>query len=85
VSLVKTVESLKKKIESLQLQVHMGLFDNTSGRTNQEEFEGKVFQTLDKVIDAAGKTGLRSLASNNRMVNMVKPVAPRVPILTLPR
>lgn len=63
---------LKKKIESIQLQVHMGLFDNRSGRTNQDEFEGKVFETLDKVIGAAGKTGLKSLSSNNRMVNMVK-------------
>jgi DNA-directed RNA polymerase beta' subunit len=66
------MNTLKKQIESLQLQVHMGLFDNASGRTNQEEFESKVFQTLDKVIGAAGKTGLRSLAVNNRMVNMVK-------------
>ncbi|NBU31433.1 MAG: hypothetical protein EBS41_08065, partial [Actinobacteria bacterium] len=66
------LSELKKKIESIQLQVHMGVFDNTSGRTNQEEFESKVFQTLDKSIGAAGKTGLRSLASNNRMVNMVK-------------
>lgn len=66
------LSELKKKIESIQLQVHMGVFDNTSGHTNQEEFESKVFQTLDKSIGAAGKTGLRSLASNNRMVNMVK-------------
>ena len=66
------MNKLKKQIESLQLQVHMGLFDNASGRTNQEEFEGKVFQTLDKVIGEAGKTGLKSLAANNRMVNMVK-------------
>jgi DNA-directed RNA polymerase subunit A" len=66
------MNTLKKQIEALQLQVHMGLFDNASGRTNQEEFEGKVFQTLDKVIGAAGKTGLKSLATNNRMVNMVK-------------
>jgi len=66
------MNTLKKQIESLQLQVHMGLFDNASGRTNQDEFEGKVFQTLDKVIGAAGKTGLKSLAANNRMVNMVK-------------
>ena len=70
-SISENMESLKAKIESLQLQVHMGTFDNTSGRTNQEEFEGKVFQTLDTVIDAAGKTGLQSLSSNNRMVNMV--------------
>ncbi len=66
------LSELKKKIESLQLQVHMGLFDNTSGRSNQEEFESKVFSTLDKSIAAAGKTGLKSLAANNRMVNMVK-------------
>jgi DNA-directed RNA polymerase beta' subunit len=63
---------VKKKLESMQLQVHMGLFDNTSGRTNQEEFEARVFQTLDKARDDAGKAGLRSLAANNRMVNMVK-------------
>ena len=66
------MNQLKDQIESLQLQVHMGLFDNASGRTNQDEFEGRVFQTLDKVIGAAGKTGLKSLAANNRMVNMVK-------------
>jgi DNA-directed RNA polymerase II subunit RPB1 len=70
-AIAENMESLKTKIESLQLQVHMGTFDNTSGRTNQEEFEGKVFQTLDAVIEAAGKTGLQSLSSNNRMVNMV--------------
>jgi DNA-directed RNA polymerase beta' subunit len=71
-TIAEDMNKLKKQIESLQLQVHMGLFDNASGRTNQEEFEGKVFQTLDKVIGAAGKTGLKSLATNNRMVNMVK-------------
>jgi len=65
-------EELKKKLESLQLQVHMGLFDNSTGRTNQEEFEGRVFQTLNAAIEAAGKTGLSSLATTNRMVNMVK-------------
>ncbi len=66
------IDSLKKNIESIQLQVHMGLFDNASGRTNQEEFEGKIFQSLDKAISSAGKTGLKSLSANNRMVNMVK-------------
>ncbi len=65
-------EGAKSKLEALQLQVHMGLFDNTSGRTNQEEFESKVFATLDKITGAAGKMGLKSLAANNRMVNMVK-------------
>jgi DNA-directed RNA polymerase II subunit RPB1 len=71
-SISSDITDLKKKIESLQLQVHMGLFDNASGRSNQEEFEGKVFETLDKIVASAGKTGLKSLAANNRMVNMVR-------------
>ena len=65
------MEGLKKRIEAMQLQVHMGLFDNTTGRSNQDEFESKVFQTLDKMIELAGTTGLDSLATNNRMVNMI--------------
>ena len=65
-------EKLKTSLESLQLQVHMGLFDNATGRSNDEEFERKVFQTLDAARDAAGKLGLKSLVANNRMVNMVK-------------
>ena len=71
-TIAENMNTLKKQIESLHLQVHMGLFDNASGRTNQEEFEGKVFRILDKARDDAGKTGLKSLATNNRMVNMVK-------------
>lgn len=71
-TIAESSSEVKKKLESMQLQVHMGLFDNTSGRTNQEEFEARVFQTLDKARDDAGKAGLRSLAANNRMVNMVK-------------
>jgi DNA-directed RNA polymerase II subunit RPB1 len=71
-TIAENMNTLKKQIESLHLQVHMGLFDNASGRTNQEEFEGKVFRILDKARDDAGTTGLKSLATNNRMVNMVK-------------
>jgi DNA-directed RNA polymerase beta' subunit len=70
--IAKSSSELKKRLESLQLQVHMGLFENTSGRTNEEEFESKVFQTLDKARDEAGKTGLQSLTATNRMINMVR-------------
>ena len=63
---------LKGQIEDILLQVHTGLFDNASGRTNQDEFESKVFATLNKVIDKAGKEGRNSLADDNRMTNMIK-------------
>ena len=63
---------LKGQIEDILLQVHTGLFDNASGRTNSDEFESKVFATLNKVIDKAGKEGRNSLADDNRMTNMIK-------------
>jgi hypothetical protein len=68
-------EELKKitsAIEDQILQLHMGLFENSTGRTNQEEFESKVMGTLNKATSAAGKIGLESLSANNRMTNMVK-------------
>lgn len=68
----KELSLLKGQIEDILLQVHTGLFDNASGRTNQDEFESKVFAALNKVIDKAGKEGRNSLADDNRMTNMIK-------------
>lgn len=66
------LDKLTSSIEDQILQLHMGLFENSSGRSNQEEFEGKVMSTLNKAVNEAGKIGLKSLAANNRMTNMVK-------------
>ncbi len=63
---------LTSTIEEQILQLHSGLFENSSGRSNQEEFESKIMGTLNKATSEAGKIGLKSLASNNRMTNMVK-------------
>ena len=66
------LNKLTKTIEEQILQVHTGLFENSSGRSNQEEFETKVLGTLNKAVGEAGKIGLKSLADTNRMTNMVK-------------
>jgi DNA-directed RNA polymerase II subunit RPB1 len=63
---------LTDTIEEQILQLHTGLFENATGRSNQEEFESKIMGTLNKATGEAGKIGLKSLASNNRMTNMVK-------------
>ena len=68
----KELSVLKGQIDDILLQVHTGLFDNSTGRSNQDEFESKVFATLNKVIDRAGKEGRNSLSDNNRMTNMIK-------------
>jgi DNA-directed RNA polymerase beta' subunit len=66
------VNKLTKTIEDQILQLHTGLFENSSGRSNAEEFEGKVMNTLNKAVGEAGKIGLQSLADTNRMTNMIK-------------
>jgi DNA-directed RNA polymerase II subunit RPB1 len=68
----KLMNELKGKIENIIQQVHLGLFDNSSGRTNQEEFERLIFGELNQVVNTAGKLGRNSLADNNRMTNMIK-------------
>ena len=68
----KLMNELKGKIENIIQQVHLGLFDNSSGRTNQEEFERLIFGELNQVVNNAGKLGRNSLADNNRMTNMIK-------------
>ncbi len=66
------LSKLTKTIEDQILQLHTGLFENSSGRSNQEEFEGKLMSTLNKAVGEAGKIGLKSLADTNRMTNMIK-------------
>jgi DNA-directed RNA polymerase beta' subunit len=66
------LSNITKTIEDQILQLHTGLFENSSGRSNQEEFESKIMGILNKAVNEAGKIGLKSLAPTNRMTNMVK-------------
>lgn len=66
------LSKITKTVEDQILQLHTGLFENSSGRTNQEEFEAKLMATLNKAYTEAGKIGLNSLSASNRMTNMVK-------------
>ena len=70
--IAEALQKLTKTIEDQILQLHTGLFENTSGRSNQEEFEAKLMGTLNKAVGEAGKIGLKSLADTNRMTNMIK-------------
>jgi DNA-directed RNA polymerase II subunit RPB1 len=66
------IAKLTKTVEDQILQLHTGLFENSSGRSNSEEFEAKIMGTLNKAVGEAGGIGLKSLAPTNRMTNMVK-------------
>ena len=72
VEMNKKIQARKKEIEELLLQVHLDLFDNNTGKSNQDEFEGKVFSTLNKATTEAGTVGQNSLADENRLLAMVR-------------
>jgi DNA-directed RNA polymerase beta' subunit len=68
----KVIKARKAEIENILLQVHLDLFDNNTGKTNQQEFEDKVYTELNKATELSGKIGLGSLAEENRLIAMVR-------------
>lgn len=65
------IQAQKKQVENLTLQVHTDLFENNTGKTNQQEFEDQVFGILNQATDNAGKAGKKSLSTENRLLAMV--------------
>ena len=49
----------------------MGIFENKTGKTNEQEFETQVNNILNRASNDAGKIGRESLSSDNRFVIMV--------------
>ena len=67
-----TIQSKKKQIETVLLEVHQDLFDNNTGKTNQSEFEDRAFGLLNKAMETAGEIGQNTLSTENRMTAMVR-------------
>ena len=61
----------KKDVNELIQHVHLNIFENLSGKPNDEEFESKINNILNRTSSNAGSIGLKSLDINNRMTNMV--------------
>jgi len=66
------IQERKKQVEQVILQVHLDLFDNNTGKTNQQEFEDQIFGILNQATSDAGSTGQQSLSSENRLLAMVR-------------
>ena len=66
------IQERKKQVEQVILQVHLDLFDNNTGKTNQQEFEDQIFGILNQATSDAGKTGQESLSNENRLLAMVR-------------
>ena len=66
------IKDRKDDISKLLHQIHLDLFDNNTGKKNHEEFESRVFASLNKATEQAGKIGQSSLSNDNRMMAMVR-------------
>jgi DNA-directed RNA polymerase beta' subunit len=69
--IVEIITKKKADVKNLIDQVQIGVFENNTGKTNEEEFETQVNNILNKATDESGKVGLKSLSKNNRFVTMV--------------
>jgi DNA-directed RNA polymerase II subunit RPB1 len=68
--IISIITEKKTDVKNLIDQVKIGVFENNSGKTNEEEFETKVNNILSKAQNEAGREALKSLSKDNRFVVM---------------
>ena len=69
--IIKVITQKKADVKHLIEQTQIGIFENKTGKTNNEEFETQVNNILNQATSESGKIGLNSLSKTNRFVTMV--------------
>lgn len=70
--IIKVITDKKTEVKNLIDQTQLGVFENNTGKTNEEEFETQVNSILNQATSEAGKIGLKNLSEGNRFVTMVQ-------------
>lgn len=68
--IVSLVTNKKTEVKNLIHQVQLGIFENTSGKTNEEEFETRVNNILGSIQKDAGRAAIDNLSKTNRFLTM---------------
>jgi DNA-directed RNA polymerase beta' subunit len=68
--IISIITEKKTDVKDLINQVKIGVFENNSGKTNEEEFETKINNILSKAQNEAGREALKNLSKDNRFVVM---------------
>ena len=69
--IIQRITDKKNQVKTLIDQTQIGVFENETGRTNEQEFETQVNNILNQASSEAGKIGLENLSKDNRFVIMV--------------
>ena len=70
-AIIDAITKKKQDVVSLINQTHIGVFENNTGKSNEEEFETRVNTILNNARDDAGKIGRKNLSAHNRFQMMV--------------
>ena len=65
------IKENKIKIDKISQEIHLNIFENFSGQSNNDFFEGKVNALLNDTLRQTGNIGLENLDQKNRVTNMV--------------
>ena len=65
------IKSKNDEIEEMMKELHLNIFENFTGETNNDIFENNVNSILNKTLSETGKLGLKNLEETNRAINMV--------------
>ncbi len=65
------ISGKKKEVINLMDQIHLGIFENKTGKSNVDYFETQVNNILNKASMEAGNVGIGSLDKDNRFVSLV--------------
>jgi DNA-directed RNA polymerase II subunit RPB1 len=68
--IISIITEKKTDVKNLIDQVQIGVFENNSGKTTEQEFEMKVNNILSKAQNDAGREALKNLSKDNRFVVM---------------
>ena len=69
--IINIITKKKTDVKNIIEQTQIGVFENNTGKTNEEEFETRVNNILNQASSEAGKKGRENLSKNNRFVIMV--------------
>jgi DNA-directed RNA polymerase II subunit RPB1 len=69
--IVDVITKKKTEVKNLIDQVHLGIFENKTGKSNEAEFEAKVSNILNTATSEAGGIGTKSLNASNRFIGLV--------------
>ena len=69
--IVSIITEKKNDVKNTIDQAMIGVFENTSGKSNQEEFETKISNILNKATNDSSKEAFKNLSKENRFAVMV--------------